>query len=149
VSNGVKTQVPINESDIAWASDVEYKFKNVQNLAALPANKTTWESVQWMNVQDEHFIVWMRTAGLPNFRKLWGRIEQDIPAGTYQLNVYNQYDVSSFEGEKSFVISTTNALGGKNYFLAICYLVVGSLCIVFAIIFFIAFLRKKNAKRND
>jgi hypothetical protein len=23
---------------------------------------------------DEHFIVWMRTAGLPNFRKLWGKL---------------------------------------------------------------------------
>jgi hypothetical protein len=29
----------------------------------------------------EHFIVWMRTAGLPNFRKLWGRIDGNITAG--------------------------------------------------------------------
>ena len=29
-------------------------------------------------------------------------------------------------------MSTTNALGGKNYFLAICYLTVGSICVVFA-----------------
>ena len=91
----------------------------------------------------------MRTAGLPNFRKLWGRIEGDLLAGTYQLDIVNNYDVSQFEGEKTFVLSTTNALGGKNYFLAICYLVVGSLCIVFAVIFFIAFLRKKSSKRND
>jgi hypothetical protein len=90
----------------------------------------------------------MRTAGLPNFRKLWGRIEDDLPAGTYYLKITNLYNVETFSGSKTFVISTTNALGGKNYFLAICYLVVGSLCIVFAIIFFIAFLRKRNAKRD-
>jgi len=54
------------------------------------------------------------------------------------------YNVEEFDGEKSFVFSTTNALGGKNYFLAICYLVVGSLCIVFALIFLVAFLRKKK-----
>ena len=91
----------------------------------------------------------MRTAGLPNFRKLWGKIETDMPAGTYGLSIYNGYDVSSFEGKKTFVLSTTNALGGKNYFLAICYIVVGSLCIVFAIIFLIAFLKKRNARRTD
>ena len=27
-------------------------------------------------------MVWMRAAALRNFRKLWGRINQDIPAGT-------------------------------------------------------------------
>ncbi len=27
-------------------------------------------------------MVWMRAAALRNFRKLWGRIDQDIPAGT-------------------------------------------------------------------
>ena len=33
-------------------------------------------------VQNEHFIVWMRVAALSRFRKLYGRIEKDIPAGT-------------------------------------------------------------------
>jgi hypothetical protein len=100
-------------------------------------------------MEDEHFIVWMRTAGLPNFRKLWGRIESDVLPGNYQMDIVNLYDVSLFEGKKTFVLSTTNALGGKNYFLSICYLVVGSLCIVFAVIFFIAFMRKRNSKRNE
>lgn len=90
----------------------------------------------------------MRTAGLPSFRKLWGRVETDIEPGEYRLLIQNSYDVNTFSGEKYFVFSTTNALGGKNYFLAICYLVVGSLCIVFAIIFMIAFCRKNNQDKN-
>jgi hypothetical protein len=35
----------------------------------------TWENVQWINMKDEHFIVWMRYAGLPTFRKLWGKVD--------------------------------------------------------------------------
>ncbi len=86
----------------------------------------------------------MRTAGLPNFRKLWGKIETDLEVGKYSVIISNNYDVNGFEGNKSFVISTTNALGGKNYFLAVCYIVVGSLCLVFAIIFLVAFLKKRK-----
>lgn len=31
---------------------------------------------------NEHFIVWMRAAALPRFRKLYGRIESDLSAGS-------------------------------------------------------------------
>lgn len=105
--------------------------------------------VNWFSLIIEHFIVWMRTAGLPNFRKLWGRIEGNLIPGSYTIQIQNNYDVSAYDGSKYFVMSTTNALGGKNYFLAICYIVVGSLCIVFAIIFLVAFLRKKNTAKRD
>jgi hypothetical protein len=91
----------------------------------------------------------MRTAGLPNFRKLYGKFEEDLQPGKYQMIIDNSYDVASYEGKKSFVLSTTNALGGKNYFLAICYIVVGALCIVFALIFFVAYMRKRSSRRLD
>lgn len=108
------------------------------------------KKVQWLDMTDEHFIVWMRTAGLPNFRKLWGKVEGDesadtptLAAGTYYVDIMNKYKVSDFSGTKSFVLSTTNMLGGRNYFLAVCYIVVGALCIVFAVIFFVAYMRKR------
>lgn len=91
----------------------------------------------------------MRTAGLPNFRKLWGRLDDGIKKGTYTVVIQNSYDVNGFEGNKSFVLSTTNALGGKNYFLAICYIVVGSLCLIFAVIFLFAYLKKKKSRREE
>lgn len=85
--------IDINTNNIAWDSDREYKFAN------WAGNGThTWKDVQWHNVTDEHFIVWMRTAGLPSFRKLWGKIEKRLEPGTYSLTIDNNYDVSSFEG---------------------------------------------------
>ncbi|RUP43260.1 CDC50/LEM3 family, partial [Jimgerdemannia flammicorona] len=38
--------------------------------------------------RNEHFMVWMRTSGLPNFRKLWGRQDRvDMPSGVYHVEV--------------------------------------------------------------
>ena len=91
----------------------------------------------------------MRTAGLPNFRKLYGVINVDLEPGTYYVKINNNYDVSSFSGHKYFVISTTNLLGGQNYFLAICYIVVGALCLMFGIIFFIAYMNRKSQTRQN
>jgi len=91
----------------------------------------------------------MRTAGLPNFRKLWGRIEGPLEAGTYELRVWYNYNVKPFQGKKSFVISTTNALGGKNYFLAICYITVGCLCMIFSFVFCLAYMKKRNNNGNQ
>lgn len=54
----------------------------------------------------------MRTAGLPSFRKLYGVIKENLAKGTYYLRIDNNYDMSSFDGSKKFVISKTNLLGG-------------------------------------
>lgn len=97
---------------------------------------------------DEHFIVWMRTAGLPDFRKLWGKIENDLQPGTYTVQITNRYDVSRFGGTKSFILSTTNVLGGKNYFLAGCYIFVGAMCVIFAVALMIGYLNRKLKPRQ-
>ena len=93
-------------------------------------------------------MVWMRTAGLPNFKKLYGRIDDDMKKGTYKVSIKNSYDVSSFAGTKYFMLSTTNYFGGTNYFLAACYSVVGALCIMFGFIFLIAYMGRKTSNQN-
>lgn len=44
--------------------------------------------------------------------------------------------VTTFDGKKSLVMSTTSWFGGRNPFLGIAYIVVGSLCMMLAILFF-------------
>ena len=84
----------------------------------------------------------MSTAGLPTFKKLWGRIDHDLPEGKYSITITNNYDVSDFKGSKSFVLTTTSNLGGKMSFLGIISLVVGALSVVgggmiFGVIYFL------------
>lgn len=97
--------IEMYESDISWKSDREKKFKNptnrdttrykylyinlyysdetypnIINAERSPDRKNS--NYYGGGVQNEHFVVWMRTSALPNFRKLYGRIEEDINKGT-------------------------------------------------------------------
>lgn len=91
----------------------------------------------------EDLIVWMRTAALPTFRKLYGKIEVDLNIGdTINVTLKNNYNTYSFNGKKKLVLSTTSWLGGKNDFLGIAYLTVGGLCFFLAMVFTIIYLVK-------
>jgi len=121
------TPIPLRKSGIAWESDRDKKFKNPP--PGTPGIRTI------PDLQDEDFIVWMRTAGLPDFKKLYRIIDQDLPAGTYTVRVSSYYPVASFGGKKHVVLSTTTWIGGKNPFLGYAYIVVGAICFVQGIIF--------------
>lgn len=90
--------------------------------------------------EQEDLMVWMRTAALPRFRKLYGKIEVDLKAGdVINVTLQNNYNTYSFNGKKKLVLSTTNWLGGKHDFLGYVYLIVGGLCFFLAIFFTYAY----------
>ena len=74
--------IAVNETDIAWRSDLKYKFTDATTNAHNDDVATRGGgAVAGSPSVDEYFVVWMRTAALSDFRKLWGRIETDIPRG--------------------------------------------------------------------
>ena len=91
--SGVEQPVAVDETGIAWPSDVAYKFGDVT-----PANHNDdvatrgGGQINGTLKQDEHFIVWMRTAAMANFRKLWGKIGVDLAAGeVVKIAIDNRY----------------------------------------------------------
>lgn len=97
------------ETGIAWATDKNIKFRNpsggLNDSDAFkgythPPNwqKNVWEldseNADNNGYLNEHLIVWMRTAALPTFRKIWGRVNHTIepfhdglPKGKYQIEI--------------------------------------------------------------
>jgi len=87
-------------------------------------------------VTNEHFKVWMRTAALSEFRKLYGVIDGSFSKGEIiSFTVNANYEVQSFSGKKTLVISTVGEFGGRNPYLGVSYIVVGTICVFFGILF--------------
>lgn len=81
-------------------------------------------------VEDERFVNWMRFAGLNSFRKLYGKIDYDIPAGsTLNFNLTANYETASFGSSKTLVVSTASSFGSRNEAIGNMYLMAGCLAL--------------------
>jgi hypothetical protein len=79
-------KVFINETGIANKYDIDYMENRDVN----------YTYTQWIDVEDEHFMVWMRMETFPFFKKLWGVINEDLPAGQYKFYINNGKVILTF-----------------------------------------------------
>ncbi|XP_029129417.1 putative ALA-interacting subunit 4 isoform X2 [Cajanus cajan] len=136
----------VNKKNIAWGSDQRSKFgsnvypKNFQSRDLIGGAKLN-ESIPLS--QQEDLIVWMRSAALPTFRKLYGKIETDLEMNDeIEIVIENNYNTYLFGGRKRLVFSTTTLIGGKNPFVGTAYLIVGGLSLFCAITFILLYVIK-------
>jgi len=69
-------------------------------------------------VTRDGFAAWVRAATLPRFRKAYARLERDLAPGRYTVEVHATFDVSSFGGSASFLLTTVGWFGGRHHLLA-------------------------------
>ncbi|KAH0619500.1 hypothetical protein JD844_000162 [Phrynosoma platyrhinos] len=170
LTDGTKEPVHMDNRGISWWTDTNVMFRNPEpvNKSLALAFKGTAKPPFWpypvydlgkgnpnnTGFVNEHFVVWMRTAALPTFRKLYSRIHQGnfsvgLPRGKYYLNITYNYPVLSFGGSKTVILSTLSWMGGKNSFLGIAYLVCGSACIVTGVVMLVVHFKYRHLNEDD
>eukprot|EP00794_Sanderia_malayensis_P016780 gene16780-18475_t len=93
-------QIQMMYKNIAWKSDRTSKFKNpsgssLQAAFAGFSRPPNWQKNVWQLDNDtsnngfvnQDFIVWMRVAAFPTFRKLYRIIKNGLEAGEYRIEI--------------------------------------------------------------
>jgi hypothetical protein len=84
-------------------------------------------------VANQHFQLWTKNEAMIGKTKLWGRIEQALPAGNYSLVVQDNYQIGSLKLQKGIQLVVSSRLGGPLYFYPITFLIFALACIAYAL----------------
>merc|ERR1712083_483773 len=89
----------------------------LQGLAGDTAEWLKEDRPKRWGMEQGQFVNWIRPAGLPTFRKLYGKISADIVAGSeIRVNFISRHNVPGVT--KNVLLGNVSWLGGKTTFSA-------------------------------
>ena len=140
VSGGV-----FDEESINWEGEKGNLFK--------PLSDEYSDEQRWMKnmtrfpgeIQNPHFIAWMRVANSPNFRKLWAKATGKV-GPTVEIDVSCDFPSFMFRGERRLVLLKPGGLGGRNWFIGYLNLALGAACIIVA--FWVRFVKCSCVRKH-
>lgn len=171
-SNAV-TRVPWTTRGVLGATEMKRKFRNpirAENQTLCDVFAGTMPPPSWrypicqlglnsidpdvgIGFENIDFMVWMKVAALPKFRKLYRILNRQVdmfsnglPKGQYQLTINYNYPVDMYSGDKYFVIANENWVGPRNLFLPVIYLVVGTFLLLVTILFILIWLKQRLSR---
>ena len=126
---------------------IEKKIANEMDMIIFK-NSIHSEYTQWLDKENEHFIVWMNMELFPNFIKKWGYINNDLPKGKYKMIISNKWGKDKWDIKKYFILAKVNKFGSETFF-AYILIICSSTGILFIIIIYIGKFRKKKFNPED
>lgn len=136
--------------DISWKANTEVRFKKLVTGSDIWSRDYPYETDneylkngwylnepghQLPDPLDYDFQVWMTSAVLSRFRKLHRTITTDLHPGTYSMYIEEFYDVTTFDGQKGFLLENAGPLGDGTKLLGIMCLILGFVSFVMGVAF--------------
>lgn len=120
-------------NDIAWPGDTQFIFRKISDEYN-DENSEKWLSPPSYN--NEVFMSWLKLSPFSTLYKPYLRCSScRISKGTqFKVEIENNYDTSSFGGEKYVILSKVTYMGARSRYIGIYYLTVAIFLLTLAVI---------------
>jgi hypothetical protein len=113
-----------DETGISWEKEIGSLFKAPDPSGPYNSTKYSRHLLRYARrfpgeTENEHFVVWMRVAKGPVFRKLWAKARRNQIPAVVTATVHCDFPFDDFAGERHLVLVRAGALGGRNEFIMI------------------------------